>query len=647
MLMADCTELQAAVAEIAYIYAGSELLPKNTSVVDWTVAKVRSHFPELTHEEITDAVTAYQESKRVASDPLAKQLAAFKTSAQVEPRLKTQLDRLENILKDLPVEPTRPAERRAAAKAVKLMRDIERNLKSDVLAKKRISEIEKKIKTMDLSLANVRREGPKTRLQAQRDELNKELDKLRGNERRKVELGRQIEDMLKQLRSGVFSTPEARAKAAVDAETQKLLFERDLLKARINQRIRDLSPYSISDILNAPGSFMKLAMTTLDFSFIGRQGAGALLTGQWRLARDAFMSQFKVWKSDEALAQQVADLYDRPNGPIYRKTKLEFAGHMEELEGRFIQPLLNWTQLSRFDRAFAGAGNRLRADLFDTLYSSLGDNPTIEEANDIARLVETMTLRRHVTGAEKANIVLFSARAMASRLAWMTFEPVWGPLVKGAWSGKGARWRSSRVAAKQYGRYLIGSFAVWLLGAMTGMLGSKDPRSSDFLKLKVGNTRIDPFAGLTQYITFAARIVTGETVPSHGEPRPTPLRGPDVKFGKREMSDVIFDFINSKLSPIASLASEAVRDKEFGGAPFDVRRAMLTRTMPLILNDIYEVMKGEGLAKGTILSIMALLGIGVNHYEQGQYGHSDKLPDFIIRMFGGTPNQLRPKPKKY
>jgi len=744
-MAADCTELDATIAEIAFYYLDQQLLPKGTSLVDFAVGKVREHFPKLTHEEITNSVRNFQESQRADQDPIAKQLAAFKVQAQSEPKLKERFPRLERIAKNLPVAPVTPKERRAVSKVMKELRAMQKTLDVDAKSATRIKEVERKIESVDLSLANARKAGPKTQLQSRRDELNSQLGEMRSDDRRRVALEAQIESINKQIETGDFqpepaklkrdtpenlrnlqtkrdalvkqrdqlsgadqvqrneqltksieilekriaegvtvapskatkvmtelearkqklqnqlqgmkndvdrrerlreqirslqnalktnnlTVPEAKAKQKIDREMADLIYQRDRLRTQIRQRIDDLRPLTFADILSTPGHFSKMMMASMDLSFGGRQGILSLLTGRFRIAARSFMAQLRSIKSEAGFGRIMDEINNRTNAPLYRKFKLELSEHIEALEGRGIATLVAHTPIRLSDRAFAAGGNIMRADLFDLFYESFGGNITQAEGVHLAALVNNMTLRASMNPgtAKFLNGLFFSARAWKARMSFVTGGPLWSAALKAR------SWRSFKLATKQYARALAGVSLIWGLAHLLGLLASDDPRSSDFLKIKLGDTRIDLFGGMSQYVTFLARAATQKTVVD-GEERP--LTGPDVGFGKRDMNDVIWDFIKSKASPQAGLVIEAVSDEEFGATPFDTRRALIKRVTPLVLNDMYESMQHEGMGKGAILSAFALLGIGVNTYGNDM-GQGDPLPNSIIRMFGGTPNQL-------
>ena len=108
--------------------------------------------------------------------------------------------------------------------------------------------------------------------------------------------------------------------------------------------------------------------------------------------------------------------------------------------------------------------------------------------------------------------------------------PVWF----GSWEGTS---RARRLIITEYARMAVGIAAVYGLAILAGATVEKDPRSSDFAKLRFGNTRIDFLAGIPSVITFIARIITGKTKNAKGEIKP--LRGPDVKFGATEERDVM------------------------------------------------------------------------------------------------------------
>ena len=82
------------------------------------------------------------------------------------------------------------------------------------------------------------------------------------------------------------------------------------------------------------------------------------------------------------------------------------------------------------------------------------------------------------------------------------------------------------MIAKEYARYLTGVSAVLGLAVMAAAAFSDDdderdiisfdPRSSDFLKVRFGDTRMDLMSGLIQPSVFLTRMLMGQRLTSSG-----------------------------------------------------------------------------------------------------------------------------------
>jgi hypothetical protein len=75
-------------------------------------------------------------------------------------------------------------------------------------------------------------------------------------------------------------------------------------------------------------------------------------------------------------------------------------------------------------------------------------------------------------------------------------------------------------------------------------------------------------------------------------------------------------FVRSKMSPVAGLFYDRfVTHKFVDGKPFAYKDAVLNLATPMTYGDIYNAMRAQGVPKGTVLSILAMFGEGVNTYE--------------------------------
>ena len=141
------------------------------------------------------------------------------------------------------------------------------------------------------------------------------------------------------------------------------------------------------------------------------------------------------------------------------------------------------------------------------------------------------------------NTIFFAPRLVASRFQILAGHSMW----------KGTK-ASRKLIAKEYGRFLAGMSVVYLLAQLAGFDIEWDPRSSDFGKIKIGNTRIDPLGGFSQVIVFLSRVISGKTKSSSGR-SPDPRRR-SLRTGNTATS--LGAFLRTKLAPAVSASIDAL-----------------------------------------------------------------------------------------
>ena len=107
--------------------------------------------------------------------------------------------------------------------------------------------------------------------------------------------------------------------------------------------------------------------------------------------------------------------------------------------------------------------------------------------------------------------------------------------------------------------------AYGLIAASLPILGASveyDPRSSDFGKIKIGNTRIDILSGLGQATVLLSRLITGHTKTPSGKIQPLYGRHP---VAQRDIDNVILDMFRSKLAPLPAATWNAAKGKKVTG----------------------------------------------------------------------------------
>jgi hypothetical protein len=146
------------------------------------------------------------------------------------------------------------------------------------------------------------------------------------------------------------------------------------------------------------------------------------------------------------------------------------------------------------------------------------------------------------------------------------------------------------------------------LAAMAGADVSIDPRSSDFGKIKIGNTRVDLWGGFQQYIRLAAQLTTGQTV-SSSSGRVTNL-GQGYKPTTR--LDVLLNAVESKTAPVLSFAIDLLKGQDYQGKPINVPVDAAQRFIPMIAGDVWDIAQSN--PDLLPLSALGVFGAGLQTY---------------------------------
>jgi len=133
----------------------------------------------------------------------------------------------------------------------------------------------------------------------------------------------------------------------------------------------------------------------------------------------------------------------------------------------------------------------------------------------------------------------------------------------------------------------------------------KDPRSADFMTMRMGNIRVDPWGGMKQFAVLYSRIVTGKGKSS------VTGKEYDAKF-----LDTLLDFFWSKVSPLAGFIIDVKTGTTYTGEKIDLTNAgqWLNRTIPLAVQDALDAYNEQGW-EGVPKAIPSFLGANVQTYK--------------------------------
>lgn len=367
------------------------------------------------------------------------------------------------------------------------------------------------------------------------------------------------------------------------------------------------------EVISLPRSLM----SSIDFPLL-RQGLVATLSHPIRTGR-AVPGMFLSFFSEKAAERAQYELEHRPNAALYKAAGLDLTsrfGPLSAHEEGFMSRLINKIPIighivQGSERSFQTIMNRLRADAFDAMVGSLARNGkvTTAEAKVVANYVNVMTGRGSLGGAEKAGVVLnhifFAPKWAISRFQFLLGQPIYGHL--GLDAG-----RARLAVAKEYARFATGLGVVAGLAVMAGFDLEKDPRSAQFGKLRIGNTRLDLTGGLSSAGRLLAQTFT--LTNKNTRDQLESLHGP-VQYGRSNYFDVLARFLRGKLAPAPGAILNLLAGTDVVGNPVTPQSQAANLVTPLYARDVYESMLDLGVPKATAISLLGLLGMGMNTYS--------------------------------
>lgn len=355
-------------------------------------------------------------------------------------------------------------------------------------------------------------------------------------------------------------------------------------------------------------NFPKSLLASIDVSAPFRQGFGLV---QRKEFWTSFDDMFKSLGSEDAFRGIQNSIREKPLFELGQESGLALTDltHLGAREEQFMSefaeriPVIG-KAVRASNRAYVGFLNKLRSDTFDSLIKSATDAGLKPESDlmlskEIARYINNTTGRGSLGALEKnavgLNNFFFSPRLIASRVNMLN---------------PNTYIKATPFLRKQYLKSLFAMTAagsvVVELGKLAGGEVVNDPTSSDFRKLKVGNTRLDPYGGFQQYITLASRLLTGEsTSTTSGKTYELGSR-----FGLPTRANVAIDFTAGKLAPVPKFVYDWLNQSS--GRPFSVPEQTGRMFVPMMIQDIYDLAQDDPTLLP--LAIPAGFGMGLQTY---------------------------------
>lgn len=402
--------------------------------------------------------------------------------------------------------------------------------------------------------------------------------------------------------------------------------------------LRDANALSFKEWVKSPkqvllttASATKGIVASMDNSFFGRQGIKMLFTNP-QIWTNGFLKSWgdiaKELGGKDAMLAIKADVFSRPNAMNgkYRNAKIALGIEFEEaFPSQLPEKIPGFGRLYKAsEAAFNGGAMRLRADYADKMIG-LAEQAGVEmgqpgkQAEGIGALVNAMTGRGNINlgkgTADAVNAAFFSLRFLKSNFDTLTLHRGGYAIEEGP-ARDFVRKQSAENLAK-----IAGGMAAVLFTADQLWPGSVDwdPRSANFGKIKIGDTRFDITGGMGSLVTLTSRLVPTRR---HGKwsfwsKSSTSGKWTDLrsgKFGQQSALDVVENFWEGKLSPAAGILRDAWKGETFGGQPVTVEGAVQSLVTPIGVQTAQDTLNDPNSAPLLAVLILDGLGIGANTY---------------------------------
>lgn len=390
------------------------------------------------------------------------------------------------------------------------------------------------------------------------------------------------------------------------------------------------------DALRTTSDTLVATLASIDNSFMGRQGIKTLFTEPqrairakmkgipyksvwWNMARNSFSDFAKVVGGKDAERLWKAHLYSKPR---YINGEYRTAGIISKTEEQFPTSLPERVPVAgrafkASSVAFGNSAERARVGIYDFL-SDMAEKNGVKldktQIEDFGRLTNSLTARgqwgkRGDSGLVR--LVLWAPKMLKANLDTLTAHGL----------GVGLETSAARKQAAMDTLSVVGSIATLMTLANAIKPGSAetDPRSSDFGKIKIGNTRFDLTGGMASLVTLAARLSTGITnvvgltdVGNTKSATTGVVSKYGTKVGDTSAWDALIDFLENKTTPGARIVVDMLK-----GETFNKEKPTLANEFPIpisIKNIGQQVAEKDYSPQRIIASIADVFGVSTSTY---------------------------------
>lgn len=573
---------------------------KLNEIVSDVYKTLKDSIDGLTEKDIHDIIAGEYNAKRPTKNEISKRLFELREQAKL-------INRLEKLQQGV-----EPKVEREKVKRNQELEELRRQIGESEVTK--LSEVKKRTRDQisklenDLQTGNFDKEQQKEPLKLDKEAL-------------------QLKDKLIKLRQ------------EREARLIKLEYER---KSK-----REKAIDGAINVLNLPRSLQ----SSIDFSAPLRQGLLASVAHP-TIAFKAGIEMFQKAFSQKSFDRWFYDLQETPRYRLMEESGLYVANPLDpRLAAREETFLSNLAEKIPFigraikipginkrvgglvkgsERAYTFYLNKLRVDLFNRFTDAFeatekenftyDNNPKLYEG--LASFINNATGRGNLGALESAapilNSAFFSPRLIASRLNILGLSDV-ATFGKGFYGNLPKEVR--RLALKDIGKFVGAGITLLALLKFAFPCNDEndkdcidveaDPRSSDFGKIRSGNTRWDIWGGFQQYARLVAQLATGEKKSTVSG---TIQELSDEKPLGQTRADVFFSFLRGKLAPVPSAAVDILKGRDVIGEKVTPQSEAIKLISPLTAKEIVEALNDEGVKSFFTIGVPSIFGVGTQRY---------------------------------
>ena len=532
-----------------------------------------------------------------------------------------------------------------------------RKKKADVPAevkalKKKLSEARLRFYASDIEAAKKERaietvnrlqdqlENGLTRIKESPKEIPPELANLRDQARQlRMEIGvdaalAKARDIRQQIKEGTYVPPPKKIKKPVNRDLERKQIELAKERREIRQMIADASPWTAVKVGKEIAFSLKAIKATADFSFVMRQNMWQVFSHPV-LGGKAFGPSMKAFFREYSADQINNAIRDSENAFLYEQSGLAIldgesqdqAQRSEVFRARVIEKIPGVGHIIRASGRHAAAfSNLMRTSAFDQFMDNHPE-ATQDQMRAFADYLNVSTglgnLGRAGAFGDVLQVAFFSPKFAVSRI-----QTPWA-LVKYR-NVPGVRKTIAKDMVKVISTGMMILFLADLAGFEVEWLDVDDP---DWGKIRIGDHRIDIWAGFQQPARLIARILTG----------PAGFKK-DVEgfFGGEPIDplEVTSRFAAFKFAPSVTMPLELWTRKTAVGDDTTRLKTIARSFAPMVGEDIAEAGIESGIAAGALASPWVLLGGGLSTYGDSESATRRRIERFRGRGEFGRAERL-------